>query len=264
MEKYTNSMITAAKAGGKIVQEYFGKSLDCVEKTSCFDFRTQADLESERVILAILTHDFPDWNIYAEEQGKTNRGSRYTFIIDPLDGTSNFAMGLPVFTVSIGLMEDEALIAGVIYIPLLDEMYVAEKGKGAYRDGMKLHLAPPTTIDRSTIALCFGHQVSKNQESTMINAVRQECPKRVLSDWCSTYDGCLLALGRVEGMINNRSELYDFAAAKVILREAGAIMTDFYGNAEASDINANFVASNDPILHEKLIQVIARILPEMV
>ena len=255
--------MAAAKAGAEIVKYYFGKSLDCVEKSTCFDFRTQADLESEKAILDILTKDFPDWNIFAEEQGRTHKGSRYTFVIDPLDGTSNFAMRLPTFTVSIGLMEDEALIAGVIYIPLLNEVYYAEKGNGAYRDGMKLSVAPVTTLDRSTISLCFGHPVTKDQESALIHVVRKERPKRLLGDWCSTYDCCLLALGRIEGLVNNRSELYDFAAAKVIIREAGAIVTDFYGKPETSDLNANFVASNDRTLHEKLIQIIAPVISEI-
>lgn len=114
-------IIDAAQAGGKIIRNYFGKSIETVQKSTTADFQTLADLESEAEILKILIKAFPSYNIFSEETGAIDNGSDYQFIIDPMDGTHNFTMGIPNFTVSIGLMYKDTVIVGVVHSVMTQE-----------------------------------------------------------------------------------------------------------------------------------------------
>lgn len=122
-----NSVILAAQSGGKIIRKYFGKALDIEVKTTGSDFRTKADTDSERAIIKIITDTFPTFNILSEESGLIDKKSEYTFIIDPLDGSNNFVVGIPNFSVSIGLVWGDTIILGVIHHPILNHTYHAQK-----------------------------------------------------------------------------------------------------------------------------------------
>jgi myo-inositol-1(or 4)-monophosphatase len=130
--KEYKEVIRAAKTGGEVVRKYFGKSLKLEGKTIPADFRTKADLESEKVIIKILSKSFPKYNIFSEEIGEIDKNSEYTFHVDPLDGTNNFALGIPYSSVSIGLTRGDEIIFGVVYNPMLDNLYYAEKGRGSF------------------------------------------------------------------------------------------------------------------------------------
>ncbi len=127
-----STIIKAAKEGGKILKKYFKKeyAVNYKEGQLC-GIVTDADIASEKKILSILKKAFPDYNILSEETGAEERGSPYTWIIDPLDGTQNFVLGLPEFGVAIALAKGKEIIMAVLYFPLFDELYFAEKGKGA-------------------------------------------------------------------------------------------------------------------------------------
>jgi len=131
-------IIQAARAGGAVLLKYFGTSLATTRKTTAADFRTKADTESEAAILSILAAAFPAFNIISEEQGETDKKSDYSFFVDPMDGTNNFVLGIPNFTVSIGLMHKDEIVAGVVYHPLLDRVYHAQAGQGAYCDNQRI------------------------------------------------------------------------------------------------------------------------------
>jgi len=238
-------LIEAAHAGGKIVREYFGQVLDLTVKSHASDFKTKADEESEQVIIEILKKSFPDFNIYAEESGKVDNNSEYTFVIDPLDGTNNFVIGVPNFCVSIGLMKGSEIIAGVIYSPIINQTFSAQKGEGAFCDGKKLAVNSEQRKDQSTVCICgsYGSYYTPQFGRTMINLMDQHY-KRVINSWCSPYDMCLIASGKIESLICLKGELYDFCAAKIIARESGAIITDLAGNIDVSDDNPSFIISN--------------------
>jgi len=248
-------MIKAARAGGDILKKYYGYSLETTQKSNTSDFRTKADLESEEAILLILEAEFPVYNIYSEEKGEIDKNSEFTFIIDPLDGTNNFVLGIPNFSISIGLLKHDEIIAGVIYSPIIDNVYYAEKALGAYFDGKKLEVNKESDIKRATISHNCSYETYHSETVKVIQSLYSKDAKRVMFNWSPTFDFCMLASGRIEGIINNNSELYDFAAGKLIAREAGALISDFNGNPETNDKNRMFIISNGTEIHKHMVEV---------
>lgn len=253
---FIKSMSIAAQAGGAVLKKYFGESLETIQKSTAADFKTKADIESETAILQVLTAAFPRFNILSEEAGVTDQGSEYTFVIDPLDGTNNFVLGVPNFSVSIGLIRNEELIAGVVFVPLLGHTYASAKGQGAFLNQLPLQVNRQSDWQNATINHICGYESDFNQELNLIRGLYAKQAKRISSNWSAAFDFCLLAAGRIEAVVNAESAIHDFAAGKLIAREAGALITDLEGNPETSDKNPHFVASNGTKLHHHLIEVI--------
>lgn len=256
MDRHTKVMIEAAVAGSQILLKYFGQTLESAQKSMASDIRTKADLESETAILAILRREFPDYNIYSEEAGRIDKGSDYTFIIDPLDGTNNFVLGIPNFSVSIGLLKNEETVAGVVHLPLTDKTYWAEKGQGAWLDGQRLKVSAEDEITKSGVSIVRGYAFQKGFLSRVMVRLEDQRTKRVMVNWSVAYDFCLLAAGKIEAVINNDTEIYDYIAGKLIAAEAGALITDFQGQP-GQDKDSVFVASNASTLHQKLLELVS-------
>jgi myo-inositol-1(or 4)-monophosphatase len=250
----TQKIIDAALKGGEVVKHYFGQALQTHAKTTLGDLRTQADVESEQAIIQSLTQSFPTYNIYAEESGQTDNHSDYTFVIDPLDGTSNFVMGIPDFAISIGLLHGDEAIFGVIYNPILDQLYTAQKGKGAFLNGKRIHVNTEDQIARSTISYTCGYNTPRDYTDRIIGALRQPGVKRIVDHWAPAFDYCLLAAGRIEAVISKDGDLEDYVAAKVIVTEAGGKVTNFAGQPEIGK-NADFVATNGQIIHDEILRI---------
>ncbi len=248
-------MRQAVERGGEIVADLFDAILQITEKTSAADLRTQADIQSENIILEILKKDFPAYNILAEESGHYDNNSEYTFIIDPLDGTHNFVLGIPIFTISLALKKGNQIIAGVVHNPILKHTYYAETGKGAYRNEFPLKISTTSSLSRATISCNRGY----HQGAELIDAVKIKLtPKttRILTNWSPAHDYCLLAAGKTECMISNKTEIHDFAAGKLIAREAGARITDLAGNEETDMTNDQFIMSNNTGIHDEVVTLI--------
>lgn len=254
MDVNISAMIEAAEAGGQELKKYFGQVLDLVEKSTIGDYQTRADTESERVVLEILNKYFPDYNIHSEESGKIERGSPYTFVIDPLDGSHNFVIGIPNFTVAIALFEDDTIIAGVVHAPMINHTYHAELGKGAFQNGKKLAVSSEKDIQRAVIGQGMGWLGSDERFSKIWNRNIDDGIMRIVNSWSPEFDLCLLASGRIEAIIDDGGyALYDFAAGKLIAREAGAMFTDFEGNQD-TDKNPIFLCSNNQEIHSVLLE----------
>lgn len=244
-------MVEAAHRGGAAIRKHFRQALEVTEKSMASDQQTQADLQSEHAIVGYLAQHCPDTTIFAEESAREgDLTDAPTFVIDPLDGTNNFVLGIPYFAVSIGLMVDREIVAGVIYHPILDETYSAEKGQGAFLDGKPLQVSSETDPHRLTIGWCGAYGTDF---VNFINLLRlQPRPKRRTNTWCPTLDLCLLAQGKIEAFIIEGAQLYDFCAGKLIAREAGATVTDLSGNPETEDSNRFFIVGNSPQLCGRL------------
>ena len=248
-----DAVIEAIRAGGDVVKRYFGEVLHTEEKSNAGDLRTKADTESEQAILVRLTRSFPDYNIYAEESGNIDNGSKYTLVIDPLDGTNNFVLGIPDFALSIGLLRGDEVVLGVIYNPILDRLYSAEKGKGAYLNNQRVHVNQEPDISKATISYTCGYNTKRSYSDELLGKLRGQGVKRILDTWAPAYDYCLLASGRLEAVISKEGDLEDYVAAKVIVTEAGGTITGFnneHVNGRASD----FIASNGTAVHDKLVE----------
>jgi len=256
MNRKFNHIIQAARSGGKVLLKYFGKNLRSKEKTTPSDFFTKADIESEKAILKNITRNFPAFNIFSEEEGYINKKSKCTFIIDPLDGSHNFILGIPLFSVNIALMEKDKAIFSVIYHPILNRIYYAEKNKGAFCGHKRLKVNNETNIQRSSISYTCGYTTSRKYCSNIIEKLNRKKVKRILSNWTPALDFCLLASGKIEAIINNNNDIYDYIAGKLIAHEAGALITDFKGKKEANDKNSIFIACNNKKIHQQLLKIL--------
>jgi len=248
-------VIKAAQAGGEVVKKYFGKALLTEEKSNAGDLRTKADTESEQAILAVLRQAFPTFNIYAEESGQMDNDSEYTFVIDPLDGTSNFVLGIPDFAISIGLLKGDVVILGVIYNPVLDQLFTAEKGKGAFINGRKIHVNAEENIGLATVSYTCGYNTTRQYSEGAISRLRDLGTKRIVDHWAPAFDYCLLALGRLEAVISKEGDLEDYVAAKLLVTEAGGKITGF-DKKPVGGRAPDFVATNGTVLHEQILAVL--------
>jgi myo-inositol-1(or 4)-monophosphatase len=258
MKQEYQEIINACQKGGEILNKYFGQVLEITEKTTPADFKTKADYESEEIIIKYLKTYFPDHNIVAEESGRKNVNSEYTLIIDPLDGTNNFVLGFPYFSTTAALQKNNQVIFSVIHNPVLNRTYWAEKGQGAYLNNKKIRVSPEFNINKATVAslLSYSLQGSEYQYQTIKSLIQVLKVKRDIYNWCPTLDFCLLAEGKIEAIINNQTELHDYAAGKLIAREAGAIITEFSGQEEADENNDQFIICNSKEIQSEILKIL--------
>ena len=258
MKKEYQEIINACKKGGEIVAGYFGKTLEITEKTRPSDLKTKADHESEEEIIKHLKEHFPDYNIDAEEYGRVNNGSEYTFIIDPLDGTNNFVLGIPYFSATIALQRNNRTIFAVTHNPILKTTYWAEKGQGAFLNDKRLAVSREVDMQRVTVAFMISYDLQSTEwhSQAFKNVICRLKAKRELQNWCPSLDFCLLAEGKIEAIINKETELHDFAAGKLIAREAGAIIKDFSGQDEENENNDQFIVCNSEEVCGKIINIL--------
>jgi myo-inositol-1(or 4)-monophosphatase len=218
---------TAIEAGGILVSEF-----DHPAKISYkgeVDLVTQADRRSEEAIVGRLRSYFPKHAILAEEGGGQEGDGRHRWVVDPLDGTTNFAHGYPCFAVSIGFEEDGELVAGVIYQPITKELFTASRGEGAYLNEKRINVS---SIDHlSTSLLATGFPSSKRARNPNIHyywnfTLRSHGVRR---DGSAALDLASVACGRFDGFWEFGLHAWDTAAGVLLVREAGGVVTDFSG-----------------------------------
>ena len=216
---------------------------------------TEADRISEEMITSMINRQFPDHDILAEEFTITDRGSDYRWIIDPLDGTTNYAHGYPVFCISIALERVGEIILGVIYNPMLDEMFVAERGEGAFLQGRKIHVSAAINLSESLVATGFPYDVRENSQDTLtyFNEMipRARAIRRAGS---AALDLAYLAAGRFDGFWEFGLKPWDTAAGWLIVEEAGGVVTDMSGGGYYLE-SPVIVASNNRI-HKELMEAL--------
>lgn len=217
----------AALEAGKIVKKYYSSELILHGKGHYANFATQADLESERKILEIIAKNFPNHNIIAEESGRVDKGSKYSWAIDPIDGTIPFVDGIPFFGVSIGILKENLPVIGVINMVATDELYWAQKGKGAFLNGKKIEVRKEDNLQNCTIGLDWGHteRVIKLDKffKPIVDRVRY-----IYSFGAAVAILCYVARGMIDAYIV-RANVWDLAAGVVLIEEAGGRVTDMSG-----------------------------------
>lgn len=248
----------AALEAGKIIIKYSGKKHKLsIKNNDVSDFATIADTEAERIITKILTTNFKDHSVIAEEGTRINKASEYTWLIDPLDGTISYNAGLPYFSVSIGLLKDNRPILGVILDVSSDNLYSAQTGKGTYLNGKLINVSRQSFLDKAVVDLDFGHRSRRQQKiRNYVNPL-------------ATKIGYLYSFGPAAGILGLISKglfdgyvvqgwNWDFAAGAVIIREAGGKVTDFKGNEpDWSKLRLSIVASNG-LIHDQILEVLKR------
>jgi len=191
---------------------------------------TEADKISEKMITSKITTLFPDHDILAEESTTIDRGSDFRWIIDPLDGTTNYAHGYPCFCVSIALERLNTMIVGIVYDPMLDEMFVAEKGKGAFLNEREIHVSNTRGVIKSLLATGFPYDIREDSHNNLnyFNKMILQA-QAIRRAGSAASDLAYVAAGRFDGFWELKLNPWDIAAGWLLVEEAGGIVTDMGG-----------------------------------
>lgn len=212
-----------AKEAGEIQRENFKKkSLKVTTKSTGVDLVTEVDKLSENHILNAIKENYPLHGILSEESGKADIESDYLWIVDPLDGTTNYAQGLPIFAVSIALAYRGKAVLGVVYSPILDQMFEALEGNGAYLNGERIHIGNKKDLDKCVLATGFPYDRATNSDNNA-NYAAHFVPKvrGIRRMGAAAYDLASVAAGSLDGYWELNLSLWDIAAGKLLIEEAG-------------------------------------------
>lgn len=253
MLEETKVAVKAAREAGKILMSRFGKRLEFRDKGKggIRDLVTQADLESNRKIISTLKAEFPDHGILSEELPEEKSSSGFRWVIDPIDGTHNFAYGIPLFGISIALEKDGKVILGVINMPYFKQMYVVERGKGSTLNGKKIHVSD-RGIKEAMVVL--GADKSKPDKTVRVIKELMEGVFEVRKFGAAIIHYAYLATGSIESYIDLRNKPWDNAAGFLLVEEAGGKITDFSGNDW--DINTIPLIASNGRVHEEILRIV--------
>jgi myo-inositol-1(or 4)-monophosphatase len=222
--------IRAAREGGAILQEYAARGFQ-IEHKGRINLVTEADLASERHIKQLIASHYPTHRILAEESGSHGYNDDYCWIIDPLDGTTNFSHGFPCFAVSIGVEYKGRSVVGAIYDPTRDEMFAAERGAGATCNGRRIRVSDIERLEKSLLVSGFPYDVRERVDEYL--SAWREFLKRaqgVRRFGAAAIDMAYVAMGRLEGFWEHGLNAWDVAAGWVIVEEAGGRVTKLDGS----------------------------------
>ncbi len=247
--------IKTAYAAGKILDEYF--ETDILKEYKSDDSPvTRADRESEELIKKMLSEQFPEYSFFGEEFGMMGEKGDYVWHVDPIDGTKNFSNGIPIFAVSIALEYKGEIIVGVIYNPVTDSMYYAEKNKGAYLNEKKIVVSK----DDAMHGIMDVSRGKKEFDEKLFKELMYIFPRNIIKSsrdfGCAALDLAFLSRGAIEVNISSGLSTYDFAAGVILVQEAGGKITTFDGKPWIFPDN-QFVASNG-VFHDVLVEEVKK------
>jgi myo-inositol-1(or 4)-monophosphatase len=255
---FVPTMAEIAREAGALLMEYFQRQVKVkVEYKGEADLVTAADRSSEVLIRERIKQHWPSHDVLGEEQGLVDTGSDYRWYVDPLDGTTNFAHGFPVFSVSLGLEHQNRMIAGVVYDPTRDELFAAEQGSGAYLNQERIRVSKTANLAECLVATGFpSHKRHKNPNIYFYHQItlRTHGVRRAGS---AALDLCCVACGRFDGFWEFNLNPWDTAAGVLIVEEAGGKVTDFHGGTFQLN-SRETLATNGPV-HAPLLNEFAQI-----
>ncbi|OXM88205.1 inositol monophosphatase family protein [Paenibacillus rigui] len=244
--------VDAARAAGDAARKLFRHGFAVQEKDASGDLLTEADLAAEEAILSRIRSTFPDHQIRSEESGWSGVEGDWLWLVDPLDGTNNFAIGLPVFGVSITLIYRQEPVLGVIYDTIQDDMYVARKGGGATCNGEPLHMRPKPASSKLTLGWIQGHQVQNDPPAVRLRRHIEAASKRMLRLWAPTMQWALLARGNLDGIVLYNSEGDDLYSGLLLVQEAGGLVLQFDGTPFTGMHSEPYIIACPPDRKERL------------
>ncbi len=250
MNEYLNAAQDIAYTAGALLREAYDQPRQITHK-GVVDLVTQADRAADELIIQSLQKAYPDHSILSEETGTLERNNGYRWIIDPLDGTTNFAHGFPVFAVSIALQDSEGLSVGVVYDPMRDESFSAARGEGAWLNGKPIH---PSTVKQLKDALVVSgfpynrHTAPDNNSAAFSAFIRRAQGVRRVG--AAALDLAYIACGRFDGYWESPINSWDIAAGMLLVKEAGGMITTYQSDVtddEAILKKGQIIASNGHI-----------------
>ena len=260
-QHYLHITIEIARAAGDILRQGYGQSKQIVHKSTAVDWVTQFDTQVEALILTQLSTSFPHHCVVAEESGRGNQASPFVWYIDPLDGTTNFAHGFPIFAVSMALYEQDQPRLGVVYDPLRDECFTAVSGAGAFllhgEQRRPLRVSQATTLVESLLGTGFPYDrhtsPADNMEQATAFLKRAQGLRR---GGAAALDMAYVAAGRLDGYWEFKLSSWDIAAGVLLVQEAGGRVTQMNGDPFVISPRPALIASNGRI-HDTMRDVLA-------
>jgi myo-inositol-1(or 4)-monophosphatase len=255
---YLATAVEAALSAASIQKQYFRRNAQ-IQKKGRIDLVTAADVEVERMFRGLIAERFPTHTVLGEEATEVGTGTdaTYRWIIDPVDGTTNFAHGLAIFCVSIALEIQGRLEVGVVYDPMAEELFTAERGEGSRLNGMPLAVSVTDSLDDALLVTGFPYNVREERRVAvaLFNAFLGEA-QAVRRLGSAALDLCYVAAGRVDGYWETHIHPWDVAAGGLIAHEAGGLVTGLDGSP-FDPFHGDLVASNR-LLHSQMLDVVTR------
>lgn len=250
-----STLVEATQAGAAEIMRFFQQSFTVSNKEGVNNLVTEADHASEKAILSVIKRDFPDHQILAEESGALSQNSEFKWVIDPIDGTVNFAQGIPLNCVSIGIEHKGVIVMAAVYNPHLNEFFFAEKGKGATLNDKPIRVSQKSVTLHSCLVTGFPYTYINEPNGPLEvfeRFVRKGVPVRRLGS--AAIDLCWVACGRFDGFFEQKLEPWDSAAGFLIVEEAGGRVTDFKG--DLFSIYQHKVLATNGLIHAEMLDVI--------
>ena len=253
-----NVMVKACRKASKTLIRDFGE----IEKLQVSlkgpgDFVTASDKKVEKILIEELQKARPNYSILSEEIGEINNDVSFKWIIDPIDGTANFLHGIPHFAISIGLEHNKEIICGIIYDPIKDEMFVAEKGEGSYLNNQRMRVSSRSKLKDCMIFTGGPKRESKDRDLALkeYNSFSSKVLVPIRKLGSASLDIAYVAAGRCDGFWQRNLNYWDIAAGIIIVKEAGGFVTDFYGKNEY--IQNKTILVNNSKIDKEMIEVLS-------
>jgi len=250
-----DDIIQISKEAGELIRNAFGETHSIEFKTNELNLVTETDKASEKLITDFVKNKFPTHGILAEEGSEANRSAEYLWVIDPLDGTTNFAHGLPIFSVSIGVQKNGETIAGVVYDVMGDVVFSAEKECGSFENGRKISVSKNENLGHSVLVTGFPYNIKENPDKAnerFIAFLKKSRAIRRLGS--AAIDFCYVAKGVFDGFWEVSLHPWDICAGKLIVEEAGGLVTNFDGSP--INIYSKQILATNKLVHQDMIKVL--------
>ena len=242
------------RQAGAVLREGYG-NVRHIQQKGAIDLVTEFDVRSEEVIISAIQTEFPDHAVLAEESGLNTRISDYQWVIDPLDGTTNFAHGIPIFAVTIALLKNNSPIVGVVYDPLRDEMFSAERGQGAFLNNNPIHVSSRADLGHAVLSTGFPYDLRTNPRNNLALFVQFQLRTQAVRHLAAAALDCAwTAMGRLDGYWEFGTKPWDVGAGALIALEAGGKVTSTEGE-ENFLLDETIVVSNR-LLHTQILRVL--------
>jgi myo-inositol-1(or 4)-monophosphatase len=248
--------VQVAKEAGALIRSYHERGAAVRAKGQSYNLVTEADLESEKLIISRLKEAFPEHAILAEETSAATEAAEHLWVIDPLDGTNNFAHSFPFFSVSIAFWRDGKPVVGVVYDPLRDELFTAERGQGAFLNEQPVRVSPASSLSESVLATGFFYERGEMMRRTLrqIQTFFEKPIRGIRRTGSAAMDLCYVAAGRLDGFWELRLSPWDYAAGGLIVSEAGGRVTDVTGGP--FDLFMGNVCASNGQIHDDVLEVV--------
>jgi myo-inositol-1(or 4)-monophosphatase len=259
MENYKETAVIAAQRAGKLLLDRWGGKTGLkISEKERYDFATELDVRSEEIIVSTIKEQFPNHSIFSEELTKESPKEGYRWIIDPLDGTTNYIHNYPAFAVSIALEHEGEIILGLVYDPLREEHFFGARGKGAFLNDVPIHVSSNSKMEESLIATGFPIRCHQYLDPYLTSFKRLfDEVSGIRRCGAAALDLAYVACGRCDAFWEVRLSPWDIAAGSVLVQEAGGVISDFRGT-ERHIWTGSVVAANQAI-HHKILKIIQAI-----